>query len=158
MKNHMPAVFSPLVDFLQIGRAGKSSFKTEALFLFQMPFQFFQKQFPCLDLDRLRSKRRKALGDHVRVDKCPAICFMHQVIQGKCSFSCPIRTCDDMALWRLFHLINGSGWNNGLNIIFELDACLRIHSVRFCGGVRSSLPSLMWMPMPLSSIMWMSGR
>ena len=32
------------------------------------------------------------------------------------------------------------------------------YSVRFCGGVRFSLPSLIWMPMPLSSIMWISGR
>ena len=45
----------------------------------------------------------------------------------------------------------------GHPVIAEGPAVFR-YSVRFCGGVRFSLPSLIWMPMPLSSIMWISGR
>lgn len=78
---------------------------------------------------------------------------MHQVIHTKCSFSRPIRACNDMALWHFVRLVNNKG-----SYYLGFDVFLRIYSVRFCGGVRFSLPSLMWMPIPLSSIMWMSGR
>lgn len=103
MQKDTPSILLPLLNSGQIGRTGKSRFKTKAVLSFQMFVQLLQKELSCPDQSRRGGQRRQPLGDHVRIDERTAFRFIHQVFQGKSRLARTIGTGDDMALGLLAH-------------------------------------------------------
>mgnify|MGYP000297072165 CR=1 FL=1 len=81
---------------------GQGAFKSEIVLCLDMALDLAKKYPACGKLFRLRSQRRHTGGDQIGVHEIAATHHAGEIFQGKCGFSCTIRSADNPASGHLF--------------------------------------------------------